>query len=296
MSDESREKESEDVLPRIDRWIMRGFEQFYLQRFFRKHFHSFAIQDHNLTPAVVDAHDSIVVYANHASWWDPMVAIFLRMRYMPGHEFYAPIDASALAKYRIFGRMGFYGIAMQQRRGAVEFLKKSQYILRHSGTTLWLTPEGRFCDVRDNHDALMPGLAHLAHRIEQTATQSDAQQLSALNAGRQAGRAVWFVPLAMEYSFWEERLPECLGRFGAPVIVRWGEPTRSKAEWDQLLTQNLRDAQKDLAEACIRRDSSEFKVLISGQTGTGGLYDFLRRLASTLRGQTFESNHGQKFQ
>ena len=63
---------------------------------------------------------------------------------------------------------------------------------------LAVTPQGRFADVRERPVHFEAGLGHLAARVQ---------------------RAL-FVPFAVEYVFWEERLPEILVRFGEPVEVR----------------------------------------------------------------------------
>lgn len=274
----------EDTLPRIDRWLMSGFERVFLPRFLKKNFHAVAVHCRQITPAVLDPASSMVVYANHASWWDPMTAILLRSRLFPHHRFYAPIDAAALAKYRIFERMGFYGLSLHTFRGSAEFLKRSLRVARAPGSSLWLTPEGRFCDVRDTQQGFMPGLAHLASMIEQRQSLSEGDSSH-----------VSFMPAAIEYTFWEESEPECLCWIGPPIEVRWGQVTRDKAEWDRDLTAQLRLAQQQLAAASIARDAQQFELLLSGRAGSWGLYDALRRTFARLRGQHVPLEHGHKF-
>ena len=49
----------------------------------------------------------LIIYANHPSWWDPMIAQFLNRKLCPDRQFYAPIDAKALEHYRVLGKLGF---------------------------------------------------------------------------------------------------------------------------------------------------------------------------------------------
>lgn len=270
-------------LPRIDRWLMGGFERSFLPRYLRKHFHALAINREQLSDCDITRQDSLVVYANHASWWDPMTAIYVRSRLFAQHAMYAPIDSQSLARYRIFNRMGFFGVAKDQRRGAVEFLRSSLRIASHPAASIWVTPEGRFCDVRDVQQPLMPGLAHLAVAIEKTA----------LTANIHSSR-VWFVPIAVEYVFWEERLPECLCWIGSPVLVQWGKPTAHKLAWGNRLTSILREAQRSLASASVARDVSKFETLLHGRTGSWGIYDAARRMLSRIRGEDISMEHGVK--
>ncbi len=94
-----------------------------------------------------------------------MLAIYMRSVLMPAHNLYAPIDRAALEQYKIFKSMGFYGVD-GSHRGAAEFLKRSLHILQKPGSSLWLTPEGKFCDPRQLDEPIQPGLAHLAYSIQ----------------------------------------------------------------------------------------------------------------------------------
>ncbi len=114
---------------------------------------------------MASADTALVIYCNHPSWWDPMLAMYMRSRFLPNHHMYAPIDSASLEKYKIFKSMGFYGVS-NTHQGASEFLKQSWQLLQTAGSSIWLTPEGRFTDPRQLDVPLQPGLAHLAHAIE----------------------------------------------------------------------------------------------------------------------------------
>lgn len=286
-------------LPRIDKWLVDGFTRVFLPNYLRKHFHCVALQRDSLVKDVFANDAAVVLYANHASWWDPMIAMLVRRHLMPEHRLYAPIDAQALARYRIFRRMGFYGIEAQSRRGAAEFLRQSLRIAREPMTTIALTPEGRFCDVRDRGQPLMPGLAHLAWSIESTPSngsdQAENRTQARLDSPRDGSSCVWFVPAAIEYVFWEERLPECLCWFGEPVRVAWAAGTKDKPAWQAELTSRLRTAQAALAGASVARDASQFEILLRGRAGAWRPYDALRRLRARLVGSRVPLQHGEKF-
>lgn len=214
----------------------------------------------------------LIVYANHPSWWDPLLAHYLNARLFNPRQLYAPIDASALEKYKVFSKLGFYGVNMASHSGAAAFLKQSIGILEHPATALWITPEGRFCDCRDYSAPFMPGLSHLCTKLT---------------------RGV-ILPMAMEYVFWEERLPECLIRFGDPVAAVESSG-KSKAEWTDLLSQQLRTAQTKLRDESVARDASKFTPVLRGGVGAGGSYDFMRRIKSLFSRQHFRLEHGEKF-
>jgi 1-acyl-sn-glycerol-3-phosphate acyltransferase len=282
---------SSPQVPKIDRNMLRVF-RWFVRGYVRKRFHALAVNASALDGADFQADDSLVVYANHASWWDPLTAVILADCYFRSFGLYAPIDAQALAKYKMFARLGFFGVDQHSLHGAGEFLRISRQILATPRSSIWITPEGRFVDVRDREANFNPGLAHLAAALSRSSQRGDEL----------AGRRVWFVPGAVEYVYWEEPQPELLCWIGEPLLVAGPAGAeslvtcQSKAEWNQLLQERLRNAQAALAEASIRRDSKSFDVLLGGASGTFFLYDWWRKGMSVLRGQRMNVEHSDKLQ
>jgi 1-acyl-sn-glycerol-3-phosphate acyltransferase len=244
-------------VPHVPGWFQNGFHGF-LRPFLSRHFHAIAIHRDSRCGAETPADVPLLVYGNHPSWWDPLVAHFLNRSLFPDRQFYAPIDAEALEQYRVFGKLGFYGVRLNTTRGAADFLKQSLAILRKPGTAIWLTPEGRFSDIRDHSAELMPGLSHLCSRMDSGCV----------------------LPLALEYVFWNERLPVCLARFGQPLWIDG----------------RLRQTQMELSQCAIQRSSDSFDNLLRGTSGAGGFYDFFRRLKSWSRLKRFRPQHGNQFE
>ncbi|MEL6106193.1 MAG: lysophospholipid acyltransferase family protein [Planctomycetota bacterium] len=262
----------ENSIQRPAAWFQNGFHRF-LAPFLKRHFHAVAIENSHRPEQNIPEDASLVVYANHPSWWDPLIAHFLNRSLFPDRQFYAPIDAEALQQYRVFEKLGFFGVQLDTRSGAAEFLSRSREILSGNDTALWITPEGRFADVRDHQAELQPGLSHLC---------SKSETLVAL-------------PVALEYVFWEERLPVCLVALGAAQMVAEA-PERSKAEWNCHLTRALREAQTRLADRSIARDSNGFENLLRGNRGTGGVYESIRRFKAFVTGRSFKAAHGEHFE
>ncbi len=262
----------DDKPPPVSGWLQNGFHRF-LAKYLRRHFHSIAMTRDSLPRVHVPADQPLLVLANHPSWWDPLTAHFLNQRLFPQRQFYAPIDAAALQQYRVFAKLGFYGVQMNSIAGAAAFLKQSKSVLTSESTSLWLTPEGRFADARDHSAELMPGMAHLCSRMQRG----------------------WVLPFAIEYVFWEERLPECLCRIGEPVNVA-EHPNVSKADWQAMLTDRMRANQTLLGEFAIARDSDAFENVLAGVRGAGFVYDSMRRLKALATGGRFQASHGKKLQ
>jgi len=251
-------------LPRVSPMLLRLF-RWYGARFVRRHFHALRLAG----DIPVEPTRPIVAYSNHASWWDPLSLMVLSHHMAPGRSHFAPVDAKAMGRYAMFRRLGFFGVEQNTRRGAIEFLRTSQAILNHPGSALWLTPQGRFADVRERPAGFQRGMGALAARC----------------------RGTLFVPIAMEYTFWEERLPEALIRVGRPILVEDGS-SRTDHEWMTILEQELLHAQDQLSQAAIHREVKEFQTLLQGAGGTHGIYDSWRALKARWRGESFRKEHG----
>lgn len=272
-STEQRRKQSSDWQPKPPaKWFYAGFQTF-LKRFLRKNFHGIVLAKDSQLDVSLAQGRPIIVYVNHPSWWDPLIAHFLNESLFPERDFFAPIDADALAKYRVFAQLGFFGVQLSSKSGTAQFLSRSAAVLERPNAALWLTPEGRFADSRDRTAELMPGLAHLCRKHD----------------------APLVVPMAMEYTFWNERLPMCFAAFGQFMDCQqqsdWDKPT-----WHQNLTRALRDTQQHLESLVIERCDTNFQPILKGDVGGGAVYDSFRRVKSLFTGKKFEGQHGEHFQ
>jgi hypothetical protein len=99
------------------------------------------------------------------------------------------------------------------------------------------------------------------------------------------------VPLAIEYTFWDERLPETLLRIGEPLRVPAGTSTVAATEELEVA---LAAVMAELKAAAIARDASAFTSLLSGARGTGGLYGFGRRLRAWVTRKPVALDHTRR--
>ena len=265
----ARSRGSDVAIPKVSR-PMRGWFTWYSRRYLRRHFHSLRVSRSG--PPPIGCSSPLVIYSNHASWWDPLTCLVLAKEFFAERTGFAPIDAGALKRYPFFRKLGFFPVETGSARGAVQFLQTSQAVLIDPRHMLWLTPQGRFADVRERPANFQAGLGHLARRVEHAA----------------------FVPLALEYVFWEERLPEVLARFGEPLPVPAESGAHDAHTWTHVLEQHLEANQNALAYEVLRRDPTDFQTVLRGGAGQGGVYDWWRGLKARVRGETFTKEHGDK--
>jgi len=251
------------ALPRVSAAFTKMFAA-YSRRYVGRHFHSLRILKGAMPPR--DCARPLVIYLNHAAWWDPLVCLLLAREFFADRTSFAPIDSTMLARYGFFRRLGFFGIEPRTARGARAFLRTARAVLASSAHALWVTPQGRFADVRERPLRLRGGLGALA--------------------AREPGAI--FVPLAVEYAFWTGSRPEILAAFGKPILAR---DSRTPEAWTQVFTGALEDAQDELAAHSCRREPGDWLALARGKTGVGPVHDTWRRLRAKLRGETFVAEH-----
>ncbi len=234
-------------LPRISRPLWHFFGR-YSARYLARHFHSVRMLQSASPPNELGR--PLVVYLNHAAWWDPLVCLLLARTFFAGRPAYAPMAAAALARYGFFKRLGFFPV-----EGAANFLRTSRAILAQEESVLFLTPQGKFVDPR-RPAVFAPGLDHLVAHAPHAR----------------------FLPLALEYPFWEERKPE--------VLLAFGQPRED-------LAGALNATARTLAAAAQRRQPNEWQILLRSKSGVSWPYDFWRWGRARLRGEAFQRDHSQ---
>ena len=251
-------------IPVVSEITLRFFRR-VVRAYFRRHFRSVMVQQAEVIAGLAGP---LIIYANHSSWWDPMVSVLLAQALLPQREHYAPMDAAALKRYPILGKIGIFPVEMATARGAAQFLRTSHAILA-TGGVVWVTPQGRFADSRARPLGFKPGLGALATRIPEALV----------------------IPLAIEYTFWDERLQETLLRFGKPVQITEGMSMDAASE---RLESALVETMEELKNSVVARDASAFRVLLRGGRGTGGMYGMGRWVRSLFAKQPLQLDHTER--
>ncbi len=239
----------------------------YARRLIAKRFSAVRVMTDG-QPAFLDgsADGPTILYANHASWWDPMVLMLVSHAYLRGRRVYAPIDADALQRYPVLARLGLFGVRPDSFAGTRTFFAVGREVLGTANAVLAMTPQGRFADVRQRPLTLRGGLAQLMQAVPEA--------------------RAW--PVAIEYPFWNEMRPEILIRFGQQPVVAGHVSRQSLAD---RLTDRLQDELDRLAEAACSRDPERFSVLLDGASGIGFWQDMPARLRAWARGRRFQAAH-----
>ena len=253
-SDREAERVAARVIARRSRCLVRWFAAIFARDL------ASSFQAVRLLGTIPAIRGPLVVFTNHPSWWDAELFAWLAATAFSERRAFAAMDSANLARYRLLSRLGAFPTRPGSFAGASAFLVTAERVLEAPDALLYVVAEGRFRDVRERPIRPMPGLAHLARRIPEAT----------------------FVPLAIDYAFWNERRPNLLLRFGEPI--RAGAFAGStKAATTARLGAALTDAMSTLAEAAQSREPRRFKTLLEGRLGFAGLHDLWCR-ARTLTG------------
>jgi len=256
----------DDPLAARSELLFRAFGV-YLHWYFRRRFHAVRLSRSGMPHR--PAGRPLIVYSNHPSWWDPALFMLLGRTVLRGLRGYGPMEEAALRRYGVLRRLGVFGIDLENRRGAARFLSVGRRVLSDPAASLWITGEGAFTDVR-RRPVLRPGISHLVRLVPEAVV----------------------LPLAIEYTFWNESRPEALLRFGQPIDAA---PVRSVAAWTGVLEAALADTMQGLGEESMTRNPGLFVPVLRGGAGVGGVYDWWRRGRALLAGRRFDPSHeGEK--
>lgn len=241
----------------------------FVRRMFRKGFHAVRIlPEHAGALAEMNGRDGpLLVLLSHSSWWDPLLSLVLHMHDSPLREPMAPMDASQLRKFGIFKKIGIFGLDPDDPK-SLEAMGTyvAEKFAANPKCSLWITPQGRFTDVRKPIE-IRPGGAAIAAKTP----------------------GISVLVLAVEYGFWTDQKPEVFLSW-KPVHVATGREG-STAAWHRAILEAMGENNRILAEAVMSRDPSKFLPVFDsgGAAATNWWYDLWLRLRG--RSSRVEDRH-----
>ncbi len=177
-----------------------------------------------------EANVPLVLYANHSSWWDGLMAFQVGRALLLDQ--YAMMEERQLRAYPFHRRLGAFGVVRESVRDAARSIEYAGQLLKGTNRALWIFPQG----VTLPNDARPLALYTGAARVIERAGLADA------------------VPVAMRYEF--------LGEYRAEAVVRVGSPNRVVAEanfsakrltgiFTERLTRTLDELRADIATGAL---------------------------------------------
>ena len=107
------------------------------------------------------AQGPVLAVSNHTSWWDPMFAIYVGHGLLRADAF-AMMDAKNLRRLPFLGRIGGFGVHLDDPSDRRRVLKYAAALLGEPGRLVWMFPEGAERPRALGVDTFKPGAAIIA--------------------------------------------------------------------------------------------------------------------------------------
>ena len=178
-----------------------------------------------------------IIYGNHSSWWDGLVA-FEIFRQAKLDAFFM-MEEKQLKNLFLFQRLGAFSIVRENGREAVKSINYSAELLKKSSRTLLIFPQGEIVTNDARPIKFYNGLSRIIEKIGE----------------------VYAVPLAMRYEFLGEFKPQIFVKIGLPELIKTDGNFNAKektAIFAERLTTNLDKLKSDI----INKDLNSFEKII----------------------------------
>jgi 1-acyl-sn-glycerol-3-phosphate acyltransferase len=184
------------------------------------------------------AQGGLLVYVNHANWWDGFVLHPLAKA--AGWDGYVMMEERNLARYPFLRRIGAFSVRRGEAASSLETLRYARGLLRQPDTAVFVFPEGEHRPPGELPLRLERGIETLARMSE-----------------------VRCLPVSIRYAFFEHERPDVLLDVGAP------HPPLRLRDYQQRLEERV------LALQSVTRLDG-FHRLLEGRRGVAERWDAVR--------------------
>ena len=132
-----------DFVPARPNGLSKLFWRHYFLWSLKRHFHTAYVRGEEHVRRVGPDHDTLptIFACTHGSWWDAAVTIELSLGQYK-LEAYGMMEFKRLKKYAFFSRIGMFSVVREDASSAMHSLRYGAGLLRNSGSSLWMFPQG----------------------------------------------------------------------------------------------------------------------------------------------------------
>lgn len=199
----------------------------YNRNLFKRRFNSLRVSDLDFLNGR-DKHFPLLIYANHSSWWDGLVA-FEISRAAQLDSFFM-MEERQLRKLRLFLKLGAFSVVREKPRQAVQSIVYAADILRKKpNRAVWIFPQG----------VILP---------------NDLRPLNFYNGLTKIIEKVgncYATPVAMRFEFLGDVKPDIFVKIGEPEFFNLRERINSRqttALFENKLTETLDNLKAEIIE------------------------------------------------
>ncbi|GAC1379486.1 MAG: lysophospholipid acyltransferase family protein [Ktedonobacteraceae bacterium] len=197
---------------------------------------------------------SILIYANHSSWWDGYVVALVDR--LLGTDGYLMVEEAQLRRYFFFTWLGCFSVDRHNTRSALQSLKYAATLLKEQPARMVsLFPQGEIFPNDRRPLVFYNGATYLARMAA----------------------PVLFCPLAIRIEYLAEQRPALFISLGEPVLISAEETQESG--FMKTYTKHLEatlTAELDLLRTdVLSSDYTSFKTVLEGKKSTNRIFDTL---------------------
>lgn len=203
----------------------------------------------------------VLVVSNHTAWWDPLVAILLSHRILNTDGF-ALMDAKNLRRLPFFGRVGAFGVDLDDQRDGARAMRYAAKLLTAKEPTrrrlVWIFAQGREMPITTRPLAFRRGAAEISKLAK-------------------AAPSLSVVPIALRYEMGSKADPALWIACGTPM--RGGEPDTNAehARQENAVTEELDRIDRAITELCVGGAETEgFETLFEKHESP--IFELLQRM------------------
>jgi chlorobactene lauroyltransferase len=153
----------------------------------------------------------LIIYANHSSWWDGLVAFEISGRAKLNS--FVVMEERQLKKLFLFRFLGAFSVNREKPREAIKTINYAVEILEENpGRTIWIFPQGKILPNDQRPIYFYNGLSRIIEKVPK----------------------VQIVPLAIRYEFLNEFKPKIFAKIGRIQLIEVSTDLTSKTMTETL--------------------------------------------------------------
>jgi len=216
------------------RWFEEIFAV-YNRNLIKRRFHSFKISGLDYLTNK-DAKIPLLIYANHTSWWDGLLAFEISRA--ARFDSFIMMDEANLRRFFLFRRLGAFSVP-RSFRGAIESINYAADLLAgNPQRTVWIFPQGEIVPNDLRPIRFFNGAAKIVEKVGRCLT----------------------VPLAFRLEFTGNFKPEIYVRIGEPNLIETDENYDSK-KLTVGLTKRLTEVLDELRSDVINKNTEDYRKI-----------------------------------
>lgn len=180
----------------------------------------------------------LVLYANHSSWWDGLVAFAV------GRECrlqqYAMMEERGLRMYPFHRKLGAFSVVRESAREAMRSIEYAAELLNETNRVLWVFPQGETQPNDARPLKMFTGAARIVERLN----------------------TVDVAAVAVRYEFLDDFRPEIFVRVGSPERITPTESFNVKS-FTRAMEKSLTDALDGVRDDILRANFVDYEEIIA---------------------------------